>query len=118
MAGRILPIALATISGVAIGLATFGEEFKKQQQQRLQDEYKRYDFVKDDCICANYISDLAAVSSLNSEGPSPMASSAIKAPHPEQIEAQKESTQSNKASSFFGFGAWSSKESASSSSKD
>lgn len=42
MAGRILPVALATISGIAIGMATFGEEFKEQQKRRLQDEYDRY----------------------------------------------------------------------------
>jgi hypothetical protein len=42
MAGRILPIALATVAGVSIGVATFGEEFKEQRRQRLQEEYDRY----------------------------------------------------------------------------
>ena len=41
MAGRILPVALATISGVAIGMATFGEELKAQQMNRLTEEYNR-----------------------------------------------------------------------------
>jgi hypothetical protein len=41
MAGRLLPIALATVAGVSIGVATFGEEFKEQQRQRLQQEYNR-----------------------------------------------------------------------------
>lgn len=42
MAGRILPVALATISGIAIGMATFGEELKAQQMKRLTEEYNRY----------------------------------------------------------------------------
>lgn len=42
MAGRILPVALATVSGVAIGMATFGEELKSQQMKRLTEEYNRY----------------------------------------------------------------------------
>ena len=41
MAGRILPIALATISGIAIGTATFGEELKAQRMKRLTDEYNK-----------------------------------------------------------------------------
>lgn len=54
MAGRILPVALATISGIAIGMATFGEEFKEQQKRRLQEEYDRYASPNqkkaDDCV--------------------------------------------------------------------
>ncbi|KAH6841581.1 hypothetical protein B0T12DRAFT_262445 [Alternaria alternata] len=42
MAGRILPVALATIVGVSIGVATFDGEFKKQRIARLEAEYKRY----------------------------------------------------------------------------
>ena len=42
MAGRILPVALATVSGIAIGMATLGEELKAQQMKRLTDEYNRY----------------------------------------------------------------------------
>ena len=44
MAGRILPVALAVFSGVAISVATFGEELKEQQRQRLQKEYDRYGY--------------------------------------------------------------------------
>jgi hypothetical protein len=42
MAGRILPLALATIVGVSIGVATFDGEFKEQRRKRLQEEYDRY----------------------------------------------------------------------------
>jgi hypothetical protein len=43
MAGsRILPVALATIAGVSIGIATFEGEFKEQRKKRLEEEYKRY----------------------------------------------------------------------------
>lgn len=42
MAGRILPVALATVSGIAIGMATFGEELKAQRMKRLTEEYERY----------------------------------------------------------------------------
>lgn len=41
MAGRILPVALAAVSGVAIGMATFGEELKAQRMKRLTDDYNR-----------------------------------------------------------------------------
>jgi hypothetical protein len=42
MAGRILPVALAAMVGVSIGVATFDGEFKKQKMARLEEEYKRY----------------------------------------------------------------------------
>lgn len=42
MAGRILPIALAAIMGVSIGVATFDGEFKKQRLARMNEEYQRY----------------------------------------------------------------------------
>ena len=42
MAGRILPIALATVVGVSIGVATFDGEFKEQRRKRLEEEYNRY----------------------------------------------------------------------------
>jgi len=42
MAGRILPIALATVAGISIGIATFEGEFKEQRKKRLEEEYKRY----------------------------------------------------------------------------
>lgn len=42
MAGRLLPVALAVVSGVAIGVATFDGEFKAQRKQRLEEEYKEF----------------------------------------------------------------------------
>jgi len=42
MSGRILPIALATVVGVSIGVATFDGEFKEQRRKKLEEEYKRY----------------------------------------------------------------------------
>jgi hypothetical protein len=41
MAGRILPIALATVVGVSIGVATFDGELKEQRRKRLQEDYER-----------------------------------------------------------------------------
>ncbi|EUC42502.1 hypothetical protein COCMIDRAFT_103333 [Bipolaris oryzae ATCC 44560] len=41
MAGRIVPIALAAIMGVSIGVATFDGEFKKQRLARMNEEYQR-----------------------------------------------------------------------------
>ncbi|KAJ8109844.1 hypothetical protein OPT61_g7159 [Boeremia exigua] len=41
MAGRILPVALAAVSGIAIGMATFGEELKAQRMKRLTEEYNQ-----------------------------------------------------------------------------
>ncbi|KAF3048144.1 hypothetical protein E8E12_010781 [Didymella heteroderae] len=68
MAGRILPVALATISGVAIGMATFGEELKAQQMKRLTEEYNR---------------DLAAAAAAaNSENPAAVAPAATAATPP------------------------------------
>jgi hypothetical protein len=42
MAGRVLPVALATIVGVSIGVATFDGEFREQRRKKLQEEYDRY----------------------------------------------------------------------------
>lgn len=42
MAGRILPVALATVAGISIGVATFDGEFKEQRKRRLEEEYRRY----------------------------------------------------------------------------
>jgi hypothetical protein len=42
MSGRILPVALATVVGVSIGVATFDGEFKDQRRKRLEQEYNRY----------------------------------------------------------------------------
>ena len=41
MAGRILPIALATVMGISIGIATFDGELKEQREKRLEEEYRR-----------------------------------------------------------------------------
>jgi hypothetical protein len=42
MTSRLLGIALTTILGVSIGVATFDGEFKEQRRKRLQAEYERY----------------------------------------------------------------------------
>lgn len=43
MAGsRVLPIALVTISGVAIAVSTFDGEFKERRRQRLENEFQKY----------------------------------------------------------------------------
>ncbi|KAH8708645.1 hypothetical protein GQ44DRAFT_627590 [Phaeosphaeriaceae sp. PMI808] len=41
MSGRILPVALATIVSISIGIATFDQEFKEQRRKRLEEEYNR-----------------------------------------------------------------------------
>ncbi|KAH6618864.1 hypothetical protein C7974DRAFT_416205 [Boeremia exigua] len=61
MAGRILPIALATVSGIAIGMATFGEELKAQRMNRLTEEYNR---------------EVAAAAAASSKSPTAIASAA------------------------------------------
>ncbi|KAL1600941.1 hypothetical protein SLS59_005606 [Nothophoma quercina] len=61
MAGRILPVALATVSGIAIGMATFGEELKAQRMNRLTEEYER---------------DVAAAAAASSERPAAVAPTA------------------------------------------
>ncbi|KAF1963124.1 hypothetical protein CC80DRAFT_542276 [Byssothecium circinans] len=91
MAGRLLPIALATVSGIAIGVATFDGELKEQRKKKLEEEYNH---------------EAAAASALNSEGPSLMASSAIKPPTPEQLPATTETAKTSKLSSLLGFWAW------------
>ena len=53
MAGRILPVALAAVSGIAISVATFGEEFKEQQRRRLQAEYERYEHIATNFVWFN-----------------------------------------------------------------
>lgn len=47
MAGRILPVAFAVISGISIGVATWDGELKEQRRQRLQKEYERYNAYLD-----------------------------------------------------------------------
>ncbi|KAI4657862.1 uncharacterized protein J4E78_006251 [Alternaria triticimaculans] len=75
MAGRILPVALATIVGVSIGVATFDGEFKKQRIARMEEEYKR---------------ELAAANASSTPNPIPVASSAVASPPSAQLQAQKE----------------------------
>ncbi|KAF2256974.1 hypothetical protein BU26DRAFT_558402 [Trematosphaeria pertusa] len=91
MAGRILPIALATISGVAIGVATFDGEFKAQQRERLEEDYKR---------------NVTAVSALNTGGPSPMASSATQTSKTTQSPVEQKAAQPSRLSSMLGSWAW------------
>jgi hypothetical protein len=91
MAGRILPIALATVAGVSIGVATFGEEFKEQRRQRLQEEYDRYALYS--CRCRSsfthtFGSEVAAQAALTGQSLTPMASNAIPPPTPQQIPVQ------------------------------
>ncbi|KAF1851924.1 uncharacterized protein K460DRAFT_401923 [Cucurbitaria berberidis CBS 394.84] len=104
MTGRILPIALAAIAGVSIGVATFDGEFKEQRRKKLEEEYKQE-------IAATSPKEAITVSSLNSAGPSPMASSAVPAPAPEQLAARKEDvrasdTSASSWSSRLGLWAW------------
>ncbi|OAL50093.1 hypothetical protein IQ07DRAFT_510739 [Pyrenochaeta sp. DS3sAY3a] len=102
MAGsRVLPIALVTISGVAIAVSTFDGEFKEQRRQRLENEFQK---------------DVAAVSALSSTGPSPMASSTIPSPTPGALEEKKEEVKASAVStsswtSALGLWAWKKKDS-------
>ncbi|CAA9959961.1 hypothetical protein P3342_005347 [Pyrenophora teres f. teres] len=96
MAGRILPVALATIVGVSIGVATFDGEFKKQRIARLEEEYKR---------------ELAAASASNAAESSHVATNATIAATPEQLQAQKSQVVAsapadNSWSNIFGLWAW------------
>ncbi|KAI2484111.1 hypothetical protein Ptr902_03051 [Pyrenophora tritici-repentis] len=96
MAGRILPVALATIVGVSIGVATFDGEFKKQRIARLEEEYKR---------------ELAAASASNAAGSSPAATNASAAATPEQLQAHKaravaSAPADNSWSNILGLWAW------------
>jgi hypothetical protein len=89
MAGRILPLALATIVGVSIGVATFDSEFKEQRRKRLQEEYDRYVEQYDSYFTATHTADseVAAAAALNSQSTTPMASNAISPPAPQQLPA-------------------------------
>jgi Tfp pilus assembly protein PilX len=75
MAGRILPVALATIVGVSIGVATFDGEFKKQRIARMEEEYKR---------------ELAAAAAASTANHTPAASNSIASPPSTQLQATKE----------------------------
>ncbi|KAF1999137.1 hypothetical protein P154DRAFT_577287 [Amniculicola lignicola CBS 123094] len=89
MAGRILPIALATVFGIATATATFGSELKEQQRKKLEEEYQR---------------ELAALSSQNS------AASANVPKEPTQSESVSSSSTLEASpsglSSLFGLWAW------------
>lgn len=93
MAGRILPIALATVLGISIGVATFDGEFKEQRRRRLEEEYKR---------------EMAAAGSLQNES-SPNSPSATPPTVPEQLSPKDEVKASGSASwsSMLGLWAWS-----------
>ncbi|EDU48500.1 hypothetical protein PtrV1_08077 [Pyrenophora tritici-repentis] len=113
MAGRILPVALTTIVGVSIGVATFDGEFKKQRIARLEEEYKRY------MLHARAFSsfhspsfrELAAASASNAAGSSPAATNASAAATPEQLQAHKaravaSAPADNSWSNILGLWAW------------
>ncbi|KAL1792562.1 hypothetical protein ACET3X_009069 [Alternaria dauci] len=96
MAGRILPVALATIVGVSIGVATFDGEFKKQRIARLEEEYKR---------------ELAAAASPGTATTTPATSSGTASPPSAQLQAQKEDAVAsapadNSWSNMLGLWAW------------
>lgn len=85
MAGRILPIALATVSGIAIGMATFGEELKAQRMKRLTEEYNRYTariFYIIRLSLTLGCRDVAAAAAANSENPAAIAPAATATPPP------------------------------------
>lgn len=114
MAGRVLPIALAAVAGVSIGVATFGTEFKELRKKKLEEDYKRYVklryILKRAKRLMQFGSDTGAVSAMNSHGPSPMASSAIPSPSVEQLRAEKAHTKETQSSAswsnMLGLWAW------------
>jgi hypothetical protein len=87
MAGKLLPLALATVSGISIGIATFGPELKEQRKKKLTDDYNR---------------DVAAAAALNTEGLPPIVPTAIQTPADED---QGKPTTSS-WSSMLGLWAW------------
>ncbi|KAJ4340783.1 hypothetical protein N0V95_007391 [Ascochyta clinopodiicola] len=92
MAGRILPVALATVSGIAIGMATFGEELKSQRMKRLTEEYNR---------------DIAAAAAANSENPAAIAPATTTAtPPPASTPPVKEETKPATTSWSDALGLW------------
>jgi hypothetical protein len=113
MSGRILPVALATVVGVSIGVATFDGEFKEQRRKRIEEEYNRYASVWNSFVFASLTSasEVAAQAALTSEGAKPMASNAIPPPPPQQVpaplEANKDETEASSSwSSLLGMWAW------------
>ncbi|KAJ4991123.1 hypothetical protein SVAN01_03473 [Stagonosporopsis vannaccii] len=94
MAGRILPIALATVSGIAIGMATFGEELKAQRMKRLTDEYNR---------------EVAAAAAANSENPAaiaPLSTTVTPTPAPTIVAVKEENKAASSWSDALGLWAW------------
>ncbi|KAL5118998.1 hypothetical protein ACEQ8H_003127 [Pleosporales sp. CAS-2024a] len=118
MAGRILPIALATVAGVSIGVATFGQEFKDQRRKRLQEEYDRYPLYRTVTgLSYTYTADseVAAQAALAGQSVAPKASQPILSPlssktHTGQDigkeEMQTTSTSAPSWSSILGLWAW------------
>ena len=113
MAGRILPVALATIVGVSIGVATFDGEFKKQRIARMEEEYKRYADSTGTFVAFTNIRDreLAAANASSTPNPVPVASSAVAPPPAEQLQAKKEEAVAsapadNSWSNVLGLWAW------------
>jgi len=109
MAGRILPVALATVVGVSIGVATFDGEFKEQRRKKLEEEYKRYVAAAHaSAFTHGHYREVAAQSALASQSVTPMASNAIPPPSPQSIptpiEPKKEEASS--WSSLLGLWAW------------
>ncbi|KAL6711329.1 hypothetical protein ACN47E_005860 [Coniothyrium glycines] len=97
MAGKILPIALAAVAGVSIGVATFDGEFKKQRTQRLEEEYTK---------------EIAALASSNTTSSSPAATSAAAPMHapppggPSTSETIPKAAPPSSLSSILGLWAW------------
>ncbi|KAL6152802.1 hypothetical protein ACJQWK_11723 [Exserohilum turcicum] len=97
MAGRILPIALATIVGVSIGVATFDGEFKKQRLARMNDEYQQ--------------ELAAAAAAASSANPTPATTSTAVSATQRQVQAKQEeaiasASPDNSWSNMLGLWAW------------
>lgn len=110
MAGKILPIALATISGISIGVATFGPELKEQRRKKLTDDYNRYIYASMyvSALCLHTPSEVAAAAALNTEGPPSIVPSAIEVPAADQTPTDKDSGKQSASSwsSVLGLWAW------------
>jgi hypothetical protein len=109
MAGRILPIALATVVGVSIGVATFDGEFKAQRQKRLQEEYDRYAQSRNFRFASlTPRRDVAAAAStFKAQSPCPSATSAAPSPPAERLHMEKEAeTSPSSWSEMLGLWAW------------
>jgi hypothetical protein len=104
MAGKLLPLALATVSGISIGIATFGPELKEQRKKKLTDDYNRYVYTNMylTALHLHTPSDVAAAAALNTEGLPPIVPTAIQTPADED---QGNPTTSS-WSSMLGLWAW------------